>query len=151
MGPRGDAAHLLRIAGLFLSGLVVFAVLRAALIPEGFGVYGHYRAGAIDDNRQDELVHGGRAACTACHAAQATQLAGGRHTGVGCEACHGASGRHARDPQKTAATRPDGRARCLRCHEHLVSRPASFPQVAPAEHAPDGACIDCHTAHDPGL
>jgi predicted CXXCH cytochrome family protein len=152
MGPlRGNAEHLLRIAGLFLAGAAGFVVLRAALIPDGFGLYGHYRAGAIEDNRRDPLVHAGRAVCASCHAPQATLLGGGKHAAVGCEACHGALGAHAREPVKAAAVKPDGRALCLRCHQKLTSRPAPFPQVEPAEHAPDGACLDCHVAHDPHL
>jgi hypothetical protein len=41
-----DAEHLARLAGLFLAGAALFVVLRAALVPDDFGVYGHYRAGA---------------------------------------------------------------------------------------------------------
>ena len=47
----GHREHLVRVAGLFLAGVVVFVVLQALLIPEGFGLYGHYRAGALADNR----------------------------------------------------------------------------------------------------
>ena len=43
-----DAEHLFRLAGLFVAGLVVFLVVRAWLIPENFGAYGHYRPGAVD-------------------------------------------------------------------------------------------------------
>ena len=148
---RGDAEHLLRIAGLFLAGAVAFVALRGALIPEGFGLYGHYRAGAIDDNRAEPLVHAGRAACTACHPPAAAALAGGAHARLGCEACHGPLAAHAAEPSKAKAARPEARSLCLRCHGALVSRPAKFPQVEASEHAPEGACTECHTAHAPGM
>jgi hypothetical protein len=32
-----------------------------------------------------------------------------------------------------------------------VAKPEGFPQVEPAEHAPEGACSECHTPHSPGL
>lgn len=146
-----DYEHLLGIAGLFAAAVAVFVLLRAVLIPEGFGVYGHYRAGAIDDNRGDTLVHAGRAACVACHAERAQELGGGTHKDVGCESCHGALGAHALQPAQAKATRPDGRALCQRCHAKNVTRPAAFPQVDPAEHAPEGSCTDCHAAHSPKL
>lgn len=147
-----DFDHLIRMAALFVVAAGLFAAARAALIPRGFGELGHYRPSAIEDNRKGPLVHAGRDACRACHAEPAQTLAGGAHARVGCEACHGALGKHAEAPAAHAAVRPDGRTRCLRCHERSETRPASFPQVDPAEHAPDGAsCIDCHTAHAPKL
>ena len=139
------------MALLFAAGVAAFAIVRAALIPEGFGVYGHYRAGAIDDNRAQPLVHAGRDACTTCHAERAEELAGGTHKDVGCESCHGPTGAHALRPAEAKAERPDGRALCQRCHAKNITRPAAFPQVDPAEHAPEGSCTDCHAAHSPKL
>lgn len=147
---QGDAEHLVRVAALFGAGLIAFLVLRALLVPEGFGLYGHYRAGAIADNRADELVHAGRAACAACHDDAEATLTGGVHKGLSCEGCHGPLARHAADPSSQAAIRPDGRELCLRCHAANVARPVAFPQVDIGEHAPEGSCIDCHTAHTPG-
>ena len=43
----GHKEHLLRVAGLFVAGVLAFLVLQAFLVPRGFGVYGHYRAGAL--------------------------------------------------------------------------------------------------------
>jgi hypothetical protein len=37
-----DAEHLFRLALLFLALVVIFLLVRAALIPKGFGTYGHY-------------------------------------------------------------------------------------------------------------
>ena len=47
----GHRGHLLRVAGLFAAGVLAFLVLQAFLVPKGFGVYGHYRAGALEENR----------------------------------------------------------------------------------------------------
>ena len=54
-----DFEHLLRMAAIFVAGAVLFIVVRGLLVPEDFGVYGHFRAGALDDNRQRPLVHAG--------------------------------------------------------------------------------------------
>ena len=146
-----DYDHLLRMAGLFAAGVIVFAGARAALTPDDFGALGHYRASAIDDNRADPPVHAGRAACAACHAEPAKALGEGSHARVGCEACHGPLAGHAAAPKERRAAKPDGRSTCVRCHARLAGRPPAFPQVDPAEHAPEGACVDCHAAHAPKL
>jgi predicted CXXCH cytochrome family protein len=141
--------HLIRVAGLFLAGVAAFLALQAFMVPKGFGVYGHYRAGALDDNRARPLKHGGRAACLECHPDVGDTLAKGRHAGVRCEACHGPHAAHAADPSEAQAVRPDSKLLCARCHQSLVARPASFPQVEPAEHAGGEACTTCHQAHSP--
>ena len=46
-----NSRHLVRMVGLFGLGMVAFVVLRAIFIPKGFGLLGHYRAGAIEDVR----------------------------------------------------------------------------------------------------
>ena len=148
---REDFDHLLRKAALYEAGVGVFVAVRAALVPDDFGVLGHYRAAAIAENREGALVHAGRDACRGCHVEPARVLAGGAHQAVGCEACHGPLGGHAAAPAAHGAQRPDGRTTCLRCHARGDARPVAFPQVDAAEHAPEGACVDCHTAHSPEL
>lgn len=147
----GHREHLVRVAALFLAGIVVFVVLQALLVPEGFGLYGHYRAGALDDSREHPVVYAGRAACLDCHPDAAEAAKGSGHAAVHCEACHGPLARHAEDPTTAAAERPDAAALCARCHQQNVARPASFPQVDFAEHAGDEACNSCHVAHHPGM
>lgn len=149
-GPFGHGEHLVRVAGLFGAGLVVFLLLRTALVPADFGLYGHYRAGALTDNRARPLVHAGRAACAACHAERVAELGKGSHAAVGCESCHGPLAAHVSEPKSHKARRPDTRALCLTCHRTNVARPVSFAQVEPREHAPEGVCTDCHGAHAPG-
>ena len=145
-----DGGHLLRVLLLFAVGAVSFVVAQRLFVPKGFGTLGHYRVGALADNRSFPVVFAGRAACEECHTDVAEARKGGRHERIGCEACHGPLARHAED-QSVKPVRPDGRDLCLGCHAELVGRPAKFPQVQAKEHAPDGACIDCHAAHKPDV
>lgn len=147
----GHREHLVRVAALFAAGVLVFVVLQALLVPEGFGLYGHYRAGALDDNRARPMAFAGRAACVECHEDAAAAAKGGGHERVRCEACHGPLQAHAEDPTAQKAEKPDSRTLCVRCHQASVARPAHFPQVDRAEHAGEEACTTCHVAHHPGL
>lgn len=150
MGDRfGHKGHLVRVGVLFLAGIGLFLVLQALLVPRDFGVYGHFRAGALDDNRAHPLAYAGRAACVDCHGDVAETLSGGHHKGVHCEACHGPLARHAEDPSTQEAVKPDSRELCPRCHQANVARPARFPQIDVSEHMGDEACTTCHAAHDP--
>jgi len=148
-GFFGHKGHLVRVAALFAAGILVFLVLQALLVPKGFGVYGHYRAGALDDNRARPLMHAGRAACVDCHADVWEVLQKGKHGPVHCEACHGPLARHAEDPSAGKAVKPDPKLLCARCHQEGVARPAKFPQVDVAGHAGGESCTSCHKAHDP--
>jgi len=76
-----DREHLVRMAGLFGVGLLVFVVLRGVLIPADFGELGHYRASALEDNRSVELKFAGRAACEECHDDVAEERVDGAHHG----------------------------------------------------------------------
>lgn len=140
--------HLIRVAGLFVAGIVAFLVLQAFLVPEGFGVHGHYRAGAIEENRVRPVSFAGRAACVECHSDVPDAMGGGPHAAVRCESCHGPLAAHAGDPAEKKAVRPDG-VLCARCHAANVARPAGFPQVEIADHSGGEACTTCHAAHDP--
>jgi hypothetical protein len=147
----GHKGHLLRVAGLFLAGVLAFLVLQAFLVPKDFGVYGHYRAGALEENRVRELAFAGRAACVECHSDVPDAMKGGRHAAVRCEACHGPLAAHAADPVEKKAARPDSKVLCAHCHAANVARPAQFPQVEVAEHASGEACTTCHAAHHPAM
>ena len=146
-----DFEHLIRLAALFAVGVTAFIVIRAALVPEGFGELGHYRSGAIEDNRDQPLVFAGRASCIECHDARTANEDGTGHTAVGCEACHGALAAHAVDPEASAPTLPDPLELCSNCHEQNVARPSWFPQVDVDDHSGGDACLDCHDAHQPGM
>lgn len=146
-----DREHLFRMAGLFLAGILAFFILQGVFVPQTFGRYGHYRAAAIDDARAKPLVHAGRAACIRCHAEQATVHHGGAHARLGCEACHGALGAHARQPRAVKVQLPDTKVLCAHCHAKNVARPGWFKQVDVDEHSSGEACNTCHRPHDPKL
>lgn len=145
-----DYEHLARVAALAGGGVVVFLVLQQLLVPEGFGVYGHYRAGALADNMERPPAFAGQAACLECHTDEATARRAGKHAGVACEACHGPLARHAAD-QENKPTLPVARELCLGCHAANVARPHGFPQIEAREHAETGLCTECHQAHNPGI
>ena len=146
-----DVEHLIRVAGLFALGFVVFLGARAMFVPADFGVYGFFRAGALDDIRSRTPVYAGREACAECHDDVVTARKGSAHERVGCEACHGPLGAHAADPGALVPERPDGATICLRCHRAGGSKPEWFPQVDPQAHAGGDACNACHAPHHPEL
>lgn len=150
-GRFKDVGHLLRMAGLFVAGAVVFVIVRAMLVPEGFGTWGHFRAGALDDNRAHPLRYAGRQACADCHADVVDSGQGSKHAAIGCEACHGPLAAHAEDPETAPATRPDTTALCRSCHQENVARPAAFPQIDAAEHGDGEPCVACHAPHHPDV
>ena len=144
-----DKEHLVRIAALFAAGMIVFLVLQAVLVPKGFGLYGHYRAGALADVAARPVTYAGRGACVECHTDEGDRLKGGKHARVGCETCHGALGKHAADPSALKPVKPDPKALCLTCHLANVAKPARFPQVDPKTHMDGGPCLTCHDQHAP--
>jgi len=143
-----DREHLLRLLCLFAVGVVLFLGARAVLVPEGFGVLGHYRVGALADNAGRSVTFGGEATCLTCHEDGRT---GGAHAGVRCEACHGPLAAHAADPSTVSASRPEPKTLCRVCHEQTVGRPRDFPQVRSEDHSGGASCADCHKPHAPGL
>ena len=148
-----DAGHLVRMAALFLAGFCVFLIARQAFVPAGFGKYGHFRAGALDDVRAKPIHFAGREACGMCHPGQLQALTSGKHAGVACEACHFAQSAHANsdDPSQHKPVLPDTKILCRRCHEKNSAKPAGFPQVVVAEHAGEEACNSCHVPHKPSM
>lgn len=149
-----DKEHLVRMASLFAVGIGTFLMLQHFFVPPGFGQYGHYRPGALDDNRSlalHPLRHAGRAACVECHADVVEARKGSRHERIGCEACHGPAAAHAANPGEVKPLRPDTRLVCIRCHSASASRPKAFPQVVVGDHAESGPCTACHQAHAPKI
>jgi len=138
------------MALLFAAGLVVFLAVRALLVPQGFGRYGHYRPGAAEENRARPLHHAGEAACADCHGDVAEAKAPGPHAGVHCEACHGPLKVHADDPEAVKPALPSVPALCLRCHREDGAKPKGFPAVD-GSHGGGEPCLGCHKPHDPRI
>jgi hypothetical protein len=146
-----DREHLWRMAALFGAGIVVFLVMRGLLVPADFGELGHYRTGALDDNRSVAPRFAGRTVCEDCHEDVAGELVGSAHGGIGCEACHGALASHADGTDDGLPEIPDATRLCASCHEMAVAKPHWFPQVATAEHAAGEVCTECHLPHSPAI
>lgn len=144
-----DKEHLLVVVGIFAGGLLAFLVLRALFVPEGFGEYGHFRAGSLDDNRMVVRRFAGRETCEECHDDVAVDRALGAHTGIGCEACHGPLLVHASDPSEVLPTLPEATPLCMSCHLANVAKPSWFPQVDAIDHSDGEACDECHLPHRP--
>ena len=144
-----DKEHLVRMVALFAAGFVLFLIAKALFVPKGFGDYGHYRAGALADNRVRPIGFAGRAACGECHTEQRDGLKDGKHAGVGCEACHGPLARHAEDPSALKPVKPDVNKICLTCHVANVAKPRKFPQIEVKTHFDGNPCGGCHNPHAP--
>lgn len=151
MGIFRDREHLLRLGLLFVAGGLLFLIARAVFVPADFGLYGHYRAGALDDDRNHPLVFAGRAACAGCHAKQADELHAGKHARLGCESCHGALAAHAAAPKQAVAQKLETPVLCPSCHGKNAAKPHGFPQVVVEEHNAGAACGDCHQPHSPAM
>ena len=146
-----DWNHLIRPALVLLAGIMLFLVLRHAVVPKAFGQYGHYRPGALDLVRQHPIAYAGQDTCVMCHDDEAKLRAAGKHAHVACEACHGPLAQHAEDPTAHVPQLPDVANLCRRCHEKDTAKPKGFPQVATAEHSGGAACNACHQPHNPHL
>jgi hypothetical protein len=152
MGNRfKNAEHLIRIALVFVAGFFLFVLVRGTIVPKSFGQYGHYRGDALKDIAARTPLYAGREACELCHQEVADLKKTGKHSIVGCEACHGPLGKHAEDPQAMVPVKPDTKVLCVKCHEANSAKPAHFPQVISKDHAGDLACNTCHKAHAPKI
>lgn len=142
--------HVLRMAGLFATGIAVFLVVRWILVPKDFGVYGFYRAGTIEEVRARPMAYAGHNTCAECHTDILEQRKGSRHEKVNCESCHGPLATHASgDVMKPG--KPDTKTVCVPCHTKMDGRPAFMPQVDFKDHAGDALCTDCHKPHSPKI
>jgi hypothetical protein len=146
-----DITHLLRMAGVFLAGLVLFLVFRSAFVPKSFGRYGHFRGDAIAEITSHPLRYAGHQTCEGCHPEEAHTKSKGVHAHVNCEACHGPLAKHADDPASVAPQLPDVAQLCVRCHTENVAKPQGFPQVNAREHSGGQSCDTCHQPHSPSL
>ncbi|HZU27255.1 MAG TPA: multiheme c-type cytochrome [Bryobacteraceae bacterium] len=144
-----EAGHLVRLATLGALLLILFLLVRRAVVPPSFGKYGHYRAASLEEIAARPASFAGREACEACHDDIATMKREARHARLGCEACHGALAAHAEDPSSNKATKPDTATLCVRCHEADSAKPKWFPQVVSSEHMGDVPCGSCHNPHKP--
>jgi hypothetical protein len=143
--------HVLRMAGVFAFGLLAFIVIRWAMIPADFGVYGFYRAGALADIRARPPLYAGQTVCIDCHGEVNDSRQGSKHAQINCEACHGPLARHASGDFEIKPKALNPRLLCLQCHTKVAGKPDFFPQIVPEDHGGDVACTTCHKPHHPKI
>jgi len=142
--------HVLRMAGVFVTGILVFLIVRWVLVPSDFGVYGFYRAGTLKEVAARPIAYAGHDACAECHTEIVDQRKGTRHEKVNCESCHGPLATHASGDVMTPG-KPDLKTVCMPCHQKMDGRPKFQPQVDFKDHAGDALCADCHQPHSPKI
>lgn len=151
-----------RIFGILFVVVVGALSLRAALVPEGFGKYGHYRGDAPAEAADREPVHQGKMVCARCHVSEFNKHEKDVHVSVECEDCHGEGKEHVAAREANAPAdqgtvfRELEQANCLACHRRLIARPKLFPTIEVASHfalvgvsKPDTPCQSCHNPHEP--
>ena len=165
------AGHFVRLFALVAIAVVGFLFVRSKVIPDDYGVKGHYRLSAIADEAAREPRHLGSEACAECHDDIAMEWTAGKHTTPQCENCHGPGLMHVKKvsddstagyPDKVltqfenAINRGTGFHECRWCHLKTFERPSTLKSIASvekhvAEHmgtfTPDTKCIDCHNPH----
>ena len=155
--------HIWRLGLLLVLVIIGFIIGRLFFIPNSYGLYGSYRADDIKDQRAREVIHGGgmNDRGNKCHTKEMNTLREGAHETVQCENCHAPLSTHVSKDKKGAKMAVHKSASlCLRCHEHLVSRPPDFPQITVTSHPSEEpfikkmpmskeVCFRCHNAHDP--
>ena len=137
-----------RLSIIFVILLAIFIIVNNILVPEDFGLYGHYRASALEEIISQKIQYAGHEVCYDCHDDVVETKQSGYHKKVSCEVCHGPAAAHTED-EEVELKAPRERGYCPICHEYLPSRPTGFPQIIAASHNPMKACISCHDPHDP--
>lgn len=136
-------------------------VVKAQLLPDSFGVYGHFRADAIDEAAQLPIRHGTNASCLTCHTYEAAIHLKGRHSTISCEFCHGTYADHVKEGKKIGALpvkkEKEITTLCLRCHNTEIKARSEqvIKTVAMPGHLQDQkvkithTCNQCHHVHAP--
>ncbi len=138
--------QILRIVLLTLGIVGTYIVARTLLTPPSFQQYGWYRGDALAEIASRTPVYAGKKACDECHSVVLQKLAKFEHKTLSCEACHGVSREHARNPD-IMPVKLTG-SHCIRCHEANPSRPAWLRQIVVKNHY-GSKCAECHIAHQP--
>jgi uncharacterized CHY-type Zn-finger protein len=145
-----DYEHLVRLAAMAVFGLLMFVVARAALVPDSFGRYGHYRATAVDEIRARAIVYAPPDSCGECHTDIVELRKNSLHNPISCQTCHGPLAKHA-ESGEDAPQKPDAKALCARCHAANTGKPKWYPTVDVADHAGAESCLTCHQPHNPKI
>ena len=149
--------HIWRLSLLLILLFTAGIFARHFMIPESFGTTGFYRYDAMTELMDMPPRHGAANACAECHEDKFAAHAAGLHSGVQCEVCHDVLSTHVQDDDKYRDMAIHRSYRlCSYCHQKLVARPASVPQIDLAEHLeleasqviPEEACLECHDSEE---
>ncbi len=144
---------------LVIIALIVFVlILREIIVPEDFGLAGHFRYSNIKEWEQFETKLVGKyiGVCDRCHTEEVKKWQKGIHASISCETCHALIGNveeykgklHVENPMKYKMN-IGSKELCLRCHEKLESRPKFIKQIVSNEHSKNKMCNICHDPHNP--
>ena len=134
---------------LFTIFIVAFIIVRRLLIPDTFGDIGHYRADALIDVANSEIVFASKEDCIDCHDDIYEMLLSDMHAGLSCVVCHGPGLEHVNSMEPKDILKQSGREHCARCHAINPARPTNvITQIDPAEHNIEfDNCTECHNPH----
>jgi ribosomal protein L37AE/L43A len=122
--------------------VTLYLTARYFLTPQSFGMYGWYRAVALEEIAARPTTYAGQKACDECHSEVVQRLAKYEHKTVSCESCHGTGQAHAENPDVSVAKLTY--SHCVRCHEADPARPKWLKQVKSKEHYTGQRCTECH-------
>ena len=136
-------------------------IIKSFLQPASFGVYGPFRADAIEEEAAMPIRHATNASCYACHPYEAKIHQVGKHKTISCEFCHGPWADHVAGNKKIG-TLPVKKGKeittlCLRCHNtaitarpHTVIKTVAIPEhLASQKVKLTHSCNQCHHVHAP--
>ncbi len=152
-----DTKHIWRLFILVFIGIAAFMVGRILFVPNTFGIFGHYRASNVAEQKAFPVILQGPESCEPCHADEFDLWKNSAHKTIICEDCHAPYGSHIRNDDKYANMEINHSFElCMRCHQQLAARPDKFPQIDPLDHLAefklslgDTVCLSCHSPHDP--
>ncbi|SMC38259.1 hypothetical protein SAMN02746065_101269 [Desulfocicer vacuolatum DSM 3385] len=155
------ALRLIAVATTLVVATGIGFVVKAQLIPDSFGKYGHYRANAIDEEVQRPIRHGTNTSCLKCHTYEAAIHLKGRHNTISCEFCHGTYADHVSNGKKSGTLpvkkNTEISTLCLRCHNteikarsQAVIKTVAMPQHLESQEVKlTHTCNQCHHVHAP--
>jgi hypothetical protein len=152
-----NTKHLWRIFLLVFIIITAFMIGRLLFVPQTFGIFGHYRAANVAEQKAFPVKYQGPESCEPCHADELALWKKSGHKTIICEDCHAPYVSHVKNDDKCADMEINRSFDfCMRCHQKLPARPGSFPQINALEHVSqykmelkDTVCLACHGPHDP--
>lgn len=162
-----NAKHLIRALLLLLVVGGVVDLGRRLLVPPSFGVYGHFRAANLKEQRDlpIQFAKSNTGDCVTCHDSKVATLLSSHHKVLACMNCHGPLNEHitvskdGSDMEKTGEMRIERSYKhCARCHQKQSARAGKLAQVEILDHVramgaslQETVCLNCHNPHKPGM